>query len=78
MKKLWAIIMAVIMAMAAAGAFADAEEESYARMEAIGVYDGEPITLNVYSQLANYSGLQAHWSADLLLDKYNVRIFTKC
>ena len=74
MKKLLAIILAVIMATAAAGALADAEDESYARMKEIGVYDGEPITLNVYSQLANYSGLQGHWSADLLLDKYNVRI----
>ena len=30
--------------------------------------------MNVYSQLANYSGLQGHWSADLLLDKFNVKI----
>ena len=36
--------------------------------------DGEPLTINVYSQLANYSGLQGGWSADLLLDKFNVRI----
>ena len=53
MKKILAVIMAVIMALAAAGAFADAEDEAYARLEEIGIYDGEPITLNVYSQLAN-------------------------
>lgn len=44
------------------------------KLQEIGIYDGEPITLNVYSQLANYSGIQGHWSADLLLDKFNVRI----
>lgn len=31
-----------------------------------------PVTLNVYSQLANYSGTQTGWFADLLLDKFNV------
>lgn len=34
----------------------------------------EPITLNVYSQLANYSGLQAGWMADILLEKFNVKL----
>ena len=75
MKKWLALILAAMMALAVlGGAFADAEDDAYARLEEVGVYDGEPITLNVYSQLANYSGLQGHWSADLLLDKYNVRI----
>lgn len=78
MKKIWALVLAVMMAMTVMGmtvtASADAEDEAYARLQEIGIYDGEPITLNVYSQLANYSGLQGHWSADLLLDKYNVRI----
>ena len=58
MKKLWAILLAAEMALTIlGGALADAEEDSYARLKEIGVYDGEPITLNVYSQLANYSGL---------------------
>ncbi len=35
---------------------------------------GEPITLNVYSQLANYSGIQTGWGAKLLEDMFNVRI----
>ena len=73
MKKLIAAIMCLVMALTVlGGALAGAEEEAYARLEEIGIYDGEPITINVYSQLANYSGLQGHWSADLLLDKYNV------
>lgn len=34
----------------------------------------EPITLTVFSQLANYSGEQSGWSADILLDKFNVKL----
>ncbi|MDD7403113.1 MAG: hypothetical protein PUH02_04115 [bacterium] len=34
----------------------------------------EVITLDVYSQLANYSGLQTGWSADILMDKFNVKL----
>lgn len=36
--------------------------------------DKGPITLTVYSQLANYSGEQTGWSADVLLDKFNVKL----
>lgn len=34
----------------------------------------EPVTLTVYSQLANYSGEQIGWFAKVLLDKFNVKI----
>ena len=34
----------------------------------------EPVTLNVFSQLANYSGMQGGWSADILLEKFNVKL----
>lgn len=34
----------------------------------------KPVTLEVYSQLANYSGLQTGWFADLMLEKFNVKI----
>ncbi len=34
----------------------------------------EPITLEVFSQLANYSGMQGGWSADILLEKFNVKL----
>jgi multiple sugar transport system substrate-binding protein/putative aldouronate transport system substrate-binding protein len=36
--------------------------------------DGDPITITVFSQLANYSGEQTGWSADILLDKFNVKL----
>lgn len=32
------------------------------------------VTLDVYSQLANYSGLQTGWMADILLEKLNVQL----
>jgi multiple sugar transport system substrate-binding protein/putative aldouronate transport system substrate-binding protein len=34
--------------------------------------DGDPVTLTVFSQLANYSGVQSGWIADILLEKFNV------
>lgn len=34
----------------------------------------DTVTLDVYSQLANYSGLQTGWFADLMLAKFNVKI----
>ena len=34
--------------------------------------DDEPITITVFSQLANYSGEQTGWSADILKEKFNV------
>lgn len=39
------------------------------------VVDGrEPVTLTVFSELANYSGLQSGWSAAVLKDKFNVEL----
>lgn len=32
----------------------------------------KPVTLTVFSELANYSGEQMGWSAKILLDKFNV------
>ena len=74
MKKLLALLLALTLLLSVAAVPVLAEEDIYAKLDDIGVYDGEPIVINVYSQLANYSGIQAHWSADLLLDKFNVKI----
>ena len=74
MKKLLALLLACLMLLSVAALPAMAEDDIYAKLDDIGVYDGKPIVINVYSQLANYSGIQAHWSADLLLDKFNVKI----
>jgi multiple sugar transport system substrate-binding protein/putative aldouronate transport system substrate-binding protein len=40
----------------------------------LGSNSNEPITLTVYSQVANYSGLQTGWAADIILDKFNVKL----
>ena len=34
----------------------------------------EVITLDVYSQLANYSGMQTGWIADIIKEKFNVKL----
>lgn len=43
-------------------------------LTACGSGGDETITLDVYSQLANYSGLQTGWIADILLEKFNVKL----
>ncbi|MCD7709579.1 MAG: hypothetical protein LUI02_06870 [Clostridiales bacterium] len=35
-------------------------------------FDSDPVTLTVFSELANYSGEQLGWSAKILKDKFNV------
>lgn len=42
--------------------------------DAAATADSEPITITVFSQLANYSGEQTGWSADVLKEKFNVVI----
>lgn len=39
-----------------------------------GASSNEPITLTVYSQVANYSGLQTGWAADIILEKFNAKL----
>lgn len=39
-----------------------------------GSKKSETITLDVYSQLANYSGVQTGWIADILKKKFNVKL----
>lgn len=39
-----------------------------------GAKKNEVVTLDVYSQLANYSGLQTGWIADILKEKFNVKL----
>ncbi len=76
MKKILSLILSLALLLSACGAALayEGDADTYAALEELGIYDGDPITINVYSQLANYSGLQGHWSADLLLDRYNVRV----
>lgn len=43
-------------------------------MTGCGSKDDGPVTLTVYSQLANYSGLQTGWMGDVLKEKFNVEL----
>ena len=45
-----------------------------AMAESVVDRDGPTITLDVYSQLANFSGIQQGWGATLLKDKFGVEI----
>lgn len=50
---------------------ATAPGEGTANLEAIPT---EPITLNIYSQLSSWWGEQEGWFAELMLDKFNVKL----
>ena len=64
MKKLTAILLVCAMLLGAGAALAETGAET-----------AEPaIRLDVYSQLANYSGVQGGWSAVLMKDMFNVEI----
>ncbi|MBR6808882.1 MAG: extracellular solute-binding protein, partial [Clostridia bacterium] len=65
--RILALVMTVVMFLGACPAFAESIFDIFPRE------DG-PITLTVYSQLANYSGMQGGWSSTLLEDKFNVKV----
>lgn len=67
-KRIVALLMSAVMSLSLAGC---------GNKQTAG-NDGEkkedPITLTVYSQTANYSGIQTGWFGDILLDKFNVKL----
>lgn len=76
MKKLLSLVLALLMMVGSFSALA--EEIPYYQVTS-DVYDiypleDETITLEIYSQLANYNGLQTGWSAALLKDLFNVEV----
>lgn len=62
-KKLLSVLLASSMVMGSASA-----------LTGCGSKKNEVIKLNVYSQLANFSGKQIGWSADILKKKFNVEL----
>ena len=62
-KKLLSVLLASSMVIASASA-----------LTGCGSKKNEVIKLNVYSQLANFSGKQIGWSADILKKKFNVEL----
>lgn len=62
-KRVLSLILAVLMLSSVFTAFVGCSKS-----------DGDVITLDVFSQLANYSGLQGGWIATKLEDKFGVKI----
>ncbi|RKI41508.1 extracellular solute-binding protein [bacterium D16-51] len=62
-KKLASILLASSMVVG-----------SVSILSGCGSKKDEVVTLDVYSQLANYSGLQTGWIADILMDKFKVKL----
>lgn len=67
MKKLIALLLTVVMSLSLAACGSSSSGGSKGGSE-------DPITLTVYSQLANYSGEITGWFAQVLLDKFNVKM----
>ena len=66
MKKLLTLVLALALCLGAVPMAASAES--------VVDRDGPTITLDVYSQLANFSGIQQGWGAVMLKDKFNVEL----
>ena len=79
MKKLVALMLALMLAAGlvpvfAEGGWTERNTADYEPAKSAADLDGPTIRLDVYSQLANYSGIQQGWSATLMKDKFNVEI----
>lgn len=76
MKKILSLALAVLMLLGAIPAVADEIPYYSVTSDVYDLFpqDGETIRLEIYSQLANYNGLQTGWSAALLKDLFNVEV----
>ncbi|MBQ7636468.1 MAG: extracellular solute-binding protein [Lachnospiraceae bacterium] len=78
-KKVLSLVMAAAMVLSLAGCGDNASNTnggggSGAGSSTTKKKNEEPITITVFSELANYSGIQGGWSAALLEDKFNVKL----
>ena len=71
MKNFFSLLLVCVMAL---GACASALADYVWPENSVVDRDGPTIRLDVYSQLANYSGIQQGWSAVLLKDMFNVEV----
>ncbi len=76
MKKLVSLLLALTLALGCCSALAESIPYYSVTSDVYDIFplDDETITLEVYSQLANYNGLQTGWSAALLKDLFNVEV----
>jgi len=75
-KKLLAVVMSAVMALSlgAVPVFAEEAADEVYEGDLSDIIPEETVTLDVYDQLANYSGEQIGWFAQVLLEKFNVKI----
>jgi multiple sugar transport system substrate-binding protein/putative aldouronate transport system substrate-binding protein len=64
-------IVLLVGSLAAAPIFATGTKETGT---SAGVIPKDTLTLQVFDQLANYSGIQAGWFGDIMLQKFNVKL----
>lgn len=75
MKKVISSLLVAVMAVGMlAGCGSSASTGSSGAGGSANTSGGEPITLTVFSELANYAGEMQGWFAKLMLDKFNVKI----
>lgn len=74
MKQITKIAGSLILATAAFGMMSCGEKSNSASSAANSVIPKETVTLQVYDQLANYSGEQIGWFGQMMLDKFNVKL----
>lgn len=75
MKKVISSLLVAAMAVGMlAGCGSSASTGSSGAGGSANTSGGEPITLTVFSELANYAGEMQGWFAKLMLDKFNVKI----
>ena len=76
MKKFLSLVLALILTVSCFSALAENVPYYQVTSDLYDLYplDDETITLEIYSQLANYNGLQTGWSAALLKDLFNVEV----
>ena len=74
MKKLTSLLLVLALLMGLCSSFTAMADE--ADMYAIpdDVIPKETVTLDVFDQLANYSGEQIGWFAQIMLEKFNVKL----
>lgn len=76
MKKFLSLVLALILTVSCFSALAETVPYYQVTSDVYELYplDDETIRLEIYSQLANYNGLQTGWSAALLKDLFNVEV----
>lgn len=80
MKKILALVLAMILVIGVFGGCVakpdNGDDSGDGTNDKPGNTDdgkkGDPITLTVFSELANYSGIQGGWIAQMLLEKFNI------